>query len=215
MSFWKKKGDESIDETRGAEVVRDALGGAASASKPGAAPERKVGGTAGDGSSAVKSPTSTPAAESLESLGAGSDRYGKIRSALGPGTVIQGKLSFDTPVRIDGKLSGEVYSTKPLIVGETGDIQADVQVSALVVMGKVSGNIKATERIEILKTGEISGEISTPALVIEEGARFTGGCAMSGKAANSSQQPKFSDEDGNKKKQGAGSSSHSGASATH
>ncbi len=107
-----------------------------------------------------------------------SKRYGKARSALGAGTVIQGKLSFDTPVRIDGKLGGEIFSSEALIVGPTGTIDAQVEVRALVVQGVVKGRIVAKERIEILAGGRVEGTITTPNLVIEETAVYNGKCTM-------------------------------------
>lgn len=106
------------------------------------------------------------------------ERYGKIRSALGPGTVIQGKLSFDTPVRIDGKLSGEIFSSRELIVGQQGVIDAQVEVASLVVMGRVKGNVKAGERIELLAGGVLEGDITAPSFVMQEGAVFNGRCKM-------------------------------------
>lgn len=106
------------------------------------------------------------------------ERYGKLRSALGPGTVIQGKLSFDTPVRIDGKLGGEIFSSKALIVGPQGVIDAKVEVAALIVMGRVTGTIRASERIEVMAGAKISGDISTPSLVIQEGAVLNVDCKM-------------------------------------
>lgn len=107
-----------------------------------------------------------------------SERFGsKIRSVLGAGTVIQGKLSFDTPVRIDGKLTGEIFSSKALIIGPTGSIDAQVNVASLYVMGSVSGKVKATERIEVFPGGVLQADISTPALAIND-AVFSGACAM-------------------------------------
>jgi cytoskeletal protein CcmA (bactofilin family) len=111
------------------------------------------------------------------------DRYGIIRSALGKGTVIQGKLSFDTPVRIDGSLNGDVYSSQVLIVGESGVIEADIEVSSLIVMGKVKGKIKARERIELWSGGVLEGEIDCPAFVMEENSQFDGTCTMGSKAS--------------------------------
>lgn len=110
--------------------------------------------------------------------GKGAEKYNKIRSALGPGTVIQGKLSFDTPVRIDGKLSGEIYSSKSLIVGNTGVIEAEIHVAALIVMGVVRGNIRASEKVELLQGGELYGDVTTPYMVMEDGAFFNGCCTM-------------------------------------
>lgn len=105
-------------------------------------------------------------------------RFGKTRSALGAGTVIQGKLSFDTPVRIDGKLSGELYSSRALIVGPTGQIDAQLEVQTLIVLGSLKGVVRASERIEILGGGVLEGEITTPVLVIQDGCKFSGGCKM-------------------------------------
>ena len=104
-------------------------------------------------------------------------RFGKIRSALGEGTVIQGKLSFDTPVRIDGKLGGQVYSTNAVIVGPKGSIEADIDVTVLVVMGHVNGNIFASERIEILAGGSVEGKVNCPVLVLAEGGLLDAECS--------------------------------------
>lgn len=168
MSFWKsgKKGDEDSASTPEMETIRGAL--ASTGSKPGPVATQVT----------RPAPIPVPSGATEVPGDLSGDKYGKIRSALGPGTVIQGKLSFDTPVRIDGKLSGEIYSTKALVVGETGDIQADVQVSTLVIFGKVRGTVRASEKVEILKSGELLGDIITPAISIEEGARFSGSCSM-------------------------------------
>ena len=105
-------------------------------------------------------------------------RFGKLRSALGEGTVINGKLSFDAPVRIDGRLKGEVYSSKALIVGETGEIDADISVQSLIVLGTVKGNIKASERVELSSGARFDGQLQTSVLVVAEGAAFNGQCQV-------------------------------------
>ncbi|MEZ4754091.1 MAG: polymer-forming cytoskeletal protein [Bdellovibrionota bacterium] len=107
----------------------------------------------------------------------GSD-FENIRSALSKGTVIQGKLSFDTPVRIDGKLSGEVYSSETVVVGPTGEIDAKIEVKNLIVMGKVSGSISVTNRTEIMSGGELNSDIFTKTISMKEGAIFNGSCTM-------------------------------------
>lgn len=106
------------------------------------------------------------------------ERFGKTQSALGHGTVVQGKLSFETSVRMDGKLSGEIVSTRAVIVGRTGDIEAEVEVATLIVIGKVRGNVRATERVEILAGGEVQGSVTTPVLLVEEGSVLNGTCTM-------------------------------------
>lgn len=106
-------------------------------------------------------------------------RFGaRLRAALGNGTVIHGKLTFDTPVRIDGKLTGEVISSSTLVVGEAGNIKADVKVSSLVVYGKVVGPVHARDLVEIKNGGRLEGDITTQRLVIDEGGYFDGDCVI-------------------------------------
>ncbi len=133
----------------------------------------------------VVSGADTPATVSVGSTSttamknkAGLDKFGKVRSALSEGTVIQGKLSFDTPVRIDGKLSGEVYSTSALIVGEGGEIDADVQAESLIILGQVKGTVQVSGRVELLEGGRLEGDVKTPVLVIQENTVFEGNCTM-------------------------------------
>lgn len=104
-------------------------------------------------------------------------RFGShIRSALGPGTVIEGTFRFDSPVCIDGTLTGEVCSTSALIVGDQATVNAQVKVGSLIVMGQVYGEIEANELIEIRAGGQLRGDIVTRRLVMEEGGWFNGCC---------------------------------------
>ena len=116
--------------------------------------------------------------ESVVDVEAVLDRYGKIRSALGSGTTIQGKLTFDTPVRIDGRLSGEIFSTAALIVGQTGVVDATVEVSSLIILGSVKGSVKTTERVEVYAGGVLEGSVISPVMVLEKGCAFNGECRM-------------------------------------
>lgn len=100
----------------------------------------------------------------------------EVRSALGPGTVIEGKLRFDSPVRIDGSLIGEVTSSSVLIVGEQAVVKAIVNVGSLVVHGQVSGQVEAHEKVEIKDGGCLEANIKTKQLIIDEGGFFRGGC---------------------------------------
>lgn len=99
---------------------------------------------------------------------------GHVRSALGPGTVIEGKFRFDEPVRIDGELSGEVRSTSALIVGEEATVEGRINVGALIVMGEVTGPIIAEDLVELKSGARVRGDITTKRIAIEDGAVFEG-----------------------------------------
>lgn len=104
-------------------------------------------------------------------------RFGSnIKSALGPGTVIEGTFSFDEPVCIDGTLTGQIQSSSVLIVGEQAEVNAKIEVGGIIILGKVRGEIKAKELVEIRSTGELIADVYCPRFVIEDGASFNGYC---------------------------------------
>lgn len=141
---------------------------------------------------APPSPTpiqSAPKVNSPVESNVSSDPYGKVRSALGPGTIIQGRLSFDTVVSIDGKLGGEIFSSKALLVGPSGVIDAQIDAQVLIVKGIVRGTIRATERVEIRGAGQIIGDVNTPILVMDPGCILQGSCTMPQVKTESSSKP--------------------------
>ena len=106
---------------------------------------------------------------------------GDLSGFLGEGTVISGDISFPDILRVDGKVSGKVSSEKELVVGETGDVEAEIDVGILSVNGRVSGTIRVRERMTIHPRGQVRGELilEKPGLIIEEGGIFEGTIEMS------------------------------------
>jgi len=102
----------------------------------------------------------------------------EINAFLGRDTEFEGKLSFTGAVRIDGKLSGEIFSSGILIVGESAVIKAQIHIADMVISGEVHGDIFAEKKIEITVPGKLFGNIKTPKLVLEEGVIFEGNCKM-------------------------------------
>lgn len=108
-------------------------------------------------------------------------RFGSIRSALGPGTVIEGSFGFNTPVCIEGDLNGEVNSSSALIVGQQAVVTGNIHVGTLIVLGQVTGPVQADDLVEIREGGRLQGDIETNRLVIELGGFFGGRCSMNGR----------------------------------
>jgi cytoskeletal protein CcmA (bactofilin family) len=101
-----------------------------------------------------------------------------VTTLLGKGSEFEGKLSFEGTVRVDGKLTGEIFTDDVLIVGEGAEVNAEVTVGAIVVQGIVRGNITAKRSVEIHSPGRVRGNINTPSLLIEKGVFFDGHCQM-------------------------------------
>lgn len=107
----------------------------------------------------------------------------EIKAFLGPGSKFEGKLFFDEIVRLDGTFKGEINSRDTLIIGETADIDGEVEVGTFILSGRFKGNVKASTRVELRRPAQIEGTITAPVLVIEEGVMLNGSVNMSDGAA--------------------------------
>jgi cytoskeletal protein CcmA (bactofilin family) len=96
-----------------------------------------------------------------------------LQTFLDSGTSFEGKISFTGSVRIDGHFRGSASADGTLIVGDTGTIDAKLEVRRLVVMGSVSGEVTAKEGVEVGPHGRLDGVVRTPRLRVDDGARLT------------------------------------------
>ena len=103
-----------------------------------------------------------------------------VVSVLDQGCELEGRLAFSGTLVLNGKFHGELLSSDTLIVGEDGDLKADVMVGVAIVSGQLFGHITARERVELRSSARMYGDIVTPVLVLEEGVIFDGHCKMKG-----------------------------------
>ena len=103
-----------------------------------------------------------------------------IKAYLGENVVFKGDLSFDGIVRIDGKFEGHVNTNDTLIIGETGDVVAEIVAGTVICKGKVKGAIVAATRVEMHASSKVVGDVQSPSLTMELGAVLDGNCDMSG-----------------------------------
>ena len=96
------------------------------------------------------------------------------RTNLCSDVEIKGTLSFKDYLRMDGKFEGEVLSAGTFLVGENGEVKAEIVVGNLIVEGKVYGNVVATDKIELRSTAQLFGDIKAARLIIAEGVVFVG-----------------------------------------
>ena len=100
------------------------------------------------------------------------------------GVEVSGEVLFADALQVDGKVTGKLISESgSLMIEQTGDIQADVDVGVCVIRGALRGNLNASSRVEIYKTARVQGDITTPVLLVEEGAMLSGAITMGKEAA--------------------------------
>lgn len=115
---------------------------------------------------------------------------------IGSGTTIEGNISSNGDIRVDGSLKGIMNTKGKVIVGETGKINGEVHCKNFEVEGSIDGKVFVSELLSLRSKSKLSGEITTNKLAIEPGAIFTGKCDMSG-----SNQPAFGKEEGTRGKE--------------
>ena len=86
---------------------------------------------------------------------------------------IEGSITFQKELLIDGKVQGQVTSDGVLTIGENANILGEIQTKSVTVHGKVHGNITA-ECCELKSNCTLEGDLKAARLVIEDGATFVG-----------------------------------------
>jgi len=124
-------------------------------------------------------PASTGRALSESDAMARDIKEGRLSGFVGHGTTLSGDTQFHAMLRVDGHLIGSVSSEAgTLIIGNNGQVDANVSVAAAMINGAVHGDIVATEKLQLGRTARVMGNISSPRLIIEEGAIYEGTCSM-------------------------------------
>jgi cytoskeletal protein CcmA (bactofilin family) len=108
----------------------------------------------------------------------GTTSEGTLNGFLNRGSHFSGELKFDEGFRIDGRFEGKITSASELVIGETAEVDAEIQVGKLSVNGSLKGTITATDRIELHPKARVLADLTTPALSIDDGAFFQGSCKM-------------------------------------
>ncbi len=130
-------------------------------------------------------------------------------TTLGKDTEFEGTLKFKEGLKIEGRFKGDITSEGNLIIGKTGEVNAEIKVGSIIVEGKINGNIEASDLIEFRSTAEMRGDIKASKLKIEEGVVFVGKsdvqAARGGGGSPQQQQPqKQGDQKQDDKKGGGG-----------
>ncbi|MGH9804901.1 MAG: bactofilin family protein [Candidatus Acidiferrales bacterium] len=103
---------------------------------------------------------------------------GEENGFIAKGFKLEGTLDVVGPLRVNGRVKGTVRSKSQVVLGESAEIEGEVQCAHLSVAGKVNGNVHCTERLEILSSGVVEGDVHAPSLGIEPGGILEGRCHM-------------------------------------
>lgn len=105
-------------------------------------------------------------------------QYEKFETLIGPTTLVEGAIKTDEPLRIDGKVQGEVISKSDLILGEKSHITGSITCQNLLLAGTIQGNVAARGQLHITSTGRLMGDATIGAFIVDERGVFEGACTM-------------------------------------
>ncbi len=97
---------------------------------------------------------------------------------IGTGVVIEGKLSSSGDVRIDGNVKGDIKASGNVTVGESGEVDGQINADIITLGGKVTGSVNAKDKLVLESKAALKGDIITKILVVEAGAKFDGKSSM-------------------------------------
>jgi len=101
-----------------------------------------------------------------------------VQAHLGRGSRVEGTLTFQGSVRIDGQVEGMIEAKETVIVGDSAAVVAQITAGTIIVKGNVTGDMTASKRVELRSPARVLGNIVTPSLVIQDGVVFEGHCSM-------------------------------------
>ncbi|NIZ19419.1 bactofilin family protein [Entomospira culicis] len=98
----------------------------------------------------------------------------KKESVIGKHSHIVGKLRFAHGMRIQGQFDGEIVAGGDLIIEESSQVKANINLKNLQLDGKLTGNAIVDQSVHISQEAQLEGDILTRAISIAQGAKLKG-----------------------------------------
>jgi len=97
---------------------------------------------------------------------------------IGSSIVIDGEISGDEDLVIQGTVKGRISLKESLYVESSGVVEADIDTQNVEIAGRVTGNIVASDKVELKAACRVIGDIKAPRILIADGAAFRGNVDM-------------------------------------
>lgn len=108
------------------------------------------------------------------------------RASIGPSVSINGEISGEEDILIEGNVEGLINLKKNVVtVASSGKVKAAIYGMVIHVEGEVTGDLFGTERVVVHKSGKVTGNITSPRISLEDGARLKGSVSTEGAAETS------------------------------
>jgi len=109
-----------------------------------------------------------------------SKREGLNKFTLGPGDSLEGKLTYDGHMHVQGRAEGEFRVTGNIDIAAEATVKALLEASSMTVEGEVEGTLTARDKLTLGRSAKLSGDVHVRRLQIEDGASLNGHVRMGG-----------------------------------
>ena len=99
-------------------------------------------------------------------------------TVIGSSMIIDGEISSEQDVAIEGAVRGRVVVKGDLYVGADASVDATIETHNVQIAGRVIGNIAADHKVEIAGGGRAEGDVKAQRILIADGAVFKGNVDM-------------------------------------
>src|ERR1051325_9968425 len=97
---------------------------------------------------------------------------------VGPNVTIDGTISGNEAVLIEGTVRGKINLNNDLRIGTKARVEATVHAKNVTIEGRLNGDVSADDRVELIASATVDGNIKAPKIIVAEGARFRGAVDM-------------------------------------
>jgi cytoskeletal protein CcmA (bactofilin family) len=104
-------------------------------------------------------------------------------NSLVNGTKVEGNISSDSDIRVDGAIKGTLHCKAKVIIGPTGVVEGEIYAENAMIEGRFEGILQINEVLHITEQARVTGEICATKLVVQPGAVINGSFDMSGNKA--------------------------------
>lgn len=114
-------------------------------------------------------------------------------SLIGRQTEILGDVRFRGGLHVDGKIKGNVFAAGHdaacVWVSESGTVEGNVDVPALVLSGTIIGDVHTSEHLTLAAKARVTGDVHYRVLQIEAGAMVNGQLIHDSQQAERAEKP--------------------------
>jgi cytoskeletal protein CcmA (bactofilin family) len=101
-----------------------------------------------------------------------------VDTVVGPSVSVEGDFASAGNIVVKGSVSGNVSTSKHLLVEEGAKILANIQSGSATISGIVKGNVRVKDTLILTSTAKVIGDIKVKILQVDVGAIMQGKVMM-------------------------------------